>query len=723
MKKQLLIGSALLASIGAFSQQRQLAKPSGIVDQAERATRRVLTVPNPSEKVLPVNNQTTPQENNTASSEKAATTVSWNPISGSMNIYGMLVSSSKPLHYVPGLEMVSFVHRKSITYSMSPAPTTTGAISGGIVGMVTSNWGSSWDSTLIWNNSTQWARYPQGGVWNSSPTNSLASNAYILGMGPVTANAGGWVGSFIASKQLGTYNNTASSTTGAQLYFPNTAPYNSQTGNFKFDFPRYDYHATNDGKVRTLGNIVKDVNATTSAAYGYRGARMVIGSFNSGVFNWTTDSIIPKAKYNASSGGKMMFGTPHMAWDEAGTIGYVFFIGVDSVRLASNDTANWGYQPIVYKTTNGGTSWSQVPAIDFTDYNTFKPVLDHIYPVNTNNAVIPFFTDGEGYDGIVDMNGDLHLVSTVVGTARAHRDSIGYTFQYNQGGVTGYTYPHRPGALATFYDFTFNSSTSKWGVHVVDSMYTEGPGTTSADPGFNENPWDPSTDKVNCDARMQLSRSKDGKYITYSWAESDTAYTDNNAKFNQVPDVYVRLAEVTSSRTYSMYTNEINISSSKNQIRQKATNHYVSPKFNVVGANNGSVTIMLPATVSNNTYSPKMRQDLPVTHWYSSAQLTFTLAGATPTGVNVAERTMEVGAQIFPNPASDFATVTVNSNSNAKAEITIVNTIGQVVKSIPVEFVNGENAYEMNISGLSSGIYMVTVTSGDMKATRKLIVE
>lgn len=722
MKKQLLIGSALLATIGAYSQQRQMAKPTGIVDQAEKAQRRVMYTPNPTEKTMPVSNQQSVEENNNASTEKAAATVTWNAVSGSINIFGMLVSNSKPLHYVPGLEMVSFVHRKSSTYSMSPAPTTTGAISGGIVGLVTDDFGNTWDSTLIWNNSTQWARYPQGGVWNSSPTNTLVNNAYILGMGPVTANAGGWVGSFIASKQLGTYDNVASATTGAQLYFPNAAPYNSQTGSFKFDFPRYDYHATNDGKVRAIGNIVKDVNATTATAYGYKGARILTGTFNSGVFTWTTDSIIPEAKLS-SAGGKMMFGTPHMAWDEAGTIGYVFFIGVDSVRWASNDTVNWGYQPIVYKTTNGGNTWSQIAHIDFKDTTTFRPVLERIYPVNTNNYAIPFFTDGEGFDGVVDMNGDLHLVASVVGTARAHRDSIGYTWQYNQGGVTGYSYPHFPGIRPTWYDFTFNSSTTKWNVHLIDSMFTEGPGTAAADPGYNENPWDPSTDKVGCDARMQLSRSADGKYIAYAWAESDTAYTDNNAKWNQVPDVWVRFAEVTSSRTYSLYTNEINISESKNQIRQKATNHYVSPKFKVESSNTGSVTIMLPATVSNNTYSPKMRQDLPVTHWYASARLTFTLAGATPTGVNVAENTLEVGTQIFPNPASEFATISVSSHNNVTAEVTVVNMVGQVVKTIPVELVNGDNNIELNLAGMTKGIYMVTVNSGSFKATRKLIVE
>lgn len=58
---------------------------------------------------------------------------------------------------------------------------------------------------------------------------------------------------------------------------------------------------------------------------------------------------------------------------------------------------------------------------------------------------------------------------------------------------------------------------------MVDSMYSEGPGGQTGDPGVGSNPWTNGADKVAYDARIQVSRSVDGKKIIYSWAESDTS--------------------------------------------------------------------------------------------------------------------------------------------------------------------------------------------------------
>jgi len=737
MKKLLLLSAALFPALTVMAQQpRHLPTGgSGLINMAERDIQRKQAPRDAGQTVLSPPAQSSEASTATDNNSKAsaATTVTWNAVSGSINIYGMINPNSKPLCYNPALNMVSFVHRKSSTYQMSPAPTTTGAISGGIVAYTTKNWGTAWDSTLIWNNSTQWARYPQGGLWNSSPTNTIATNAYVVGMGPVTANVGGWVGSFFASKKLDTYDNVASTATGAQEWFPNSSPYNMQTGNYKWEFPNLDFTSTTDGAVRALAYIAKDGNATTSADFGVRGARIIKGQFNSGVFNWTTDSIIPPVKMLTAQGFKMLYRDPHMCWSPDGTIGYVFFIGVDSLNLNTTDTAKWGYQPIVYKTTNSGNTWSKLNSIDFSNYNAFKDVLDHIFaPTNTNTQAIPFFSNSEGIDGIVDANGDLHLVSTVVGHYSAHKDSLIYTYQYNQGGVTGYSYPHRTGLRPTYYDFTYNSTSSDWRVTVIDSMLTEGPGTGATDAGYNENPWDPSTGKVDCSGRLQLSRSIDGKYILYSWAESDTAYTDNNSKWNQVPDVIVRAASIGASGSMTLHPTRLNVTESKNQIRQKATNHYISPLCAVAVYNNTTCTtpplaFVVPMTVSNNTYSPKMRQDLPVTHWYSSAVLNFSGTNCNlfypGTDVGISKRQLEVALDVLPNPASGSAVVKLQSAVSLKATIEVLSITGQVLQVIEADVAAGTNAYTLPLEGLSAGVYFVNIKSGNGSVAKKLIVE
>src|SRR6185295_4821647 len=128
---------------------------------------------------------------------------------------------------------------------------------------------------------------------------------------------------------------------GGQQLMPNTPTY-SPTG--KGDFARYDFYSTEDGKIRSMGGIYSNVN---TQPYSMRGARLYTGSYNSGVISWSGDSIIPPVTYK-SANTPNLFSEPRMTWNEAGNVGYVWFIGCRSGATG----ANAGYQPIVFKTVN-----------------------------------------------------------------------------------------------------------------------------------------------------------------------------------------------------------------------------------------------------------------------------------------------------------------------------------------------------------------------------------
>ncbi len=290
MKKQLLLGSALLAAISAFPQQGKLKPQVSVENTAQyiarkfemqmRAVEQGERTSNTTRPIGPVNNPNSSANRSAKSS--AIVPITWNPFTASMNIYGSLVSNSKPLQYNDNLNAVSFIHRKSPTYIASPVPIQT-AQSGLIVGMITQDWGNTWDSTLIWNSNTQWARYPQGGVWNR-PGSIAIDSSYIIATGPITqANTNlGWVGSYFASKKLDTLggagnDSIASTAPGAQQFITNSPPYDANVG--KVDFPRLDFSVTDDGVVRSLGFIANNVNGT-GPAYGWRGAKIVKGAFN-----------------------------------------------------------------------------------------------------------------------------------------------------------------------------------------------------------------------------------------------------------------------------------------------------------------------------------------------------------------------------------------------------------------------------------------------------------
>ncbi len=740
MKKQLLAGLAIFAVISVFSQNPKSTLQPRAVDMSEKIAHKFNRVfvnedPNLNQHAVKPIGPVIPNDVVQARTAASSYSITWKPLSGSMNIYGMLEETSKCLQYNNELNAVSFVHRKSATYQPSPFPAPLGAETGAIVSMLTQDWGAKWDSTCVWNNNTNWARYPQGGIYSAAGNTNIA-NAYIVASGPLTPAAGSWIGSYLASKQLDTLhgaglNNIASVVPNAQQFIANTPPFGSAG---KFDYPSWDFTSTDDGLVRTLGQIVNDFNSTTALGRGFRGARVLKGVFNSGVFNWIGDSVIISA-ITLGSGAIATIGGAHMAWNEAGNVGYVWVLG--SRQGATG--ANIGYQPIVYKTTNSGTSWSLLSGINFNNPAFKVPVLDHIPGVSANPTLtIPFFNPTESMDCTVDKNDKLHIVSTIIGTSKSHQDSLLYSFQFPNADGEVYTYAHVPGQRPYIYDFI--ETATGWTVAVVDSMSTEAPGERSGDDGYAFNPWDASggsgSDKVRSNASLQLSRTADGKYVIYTWAESDTAFTDNSVKWNQYPDIKARMMNVGTGVIHNVKINVTNPSVGSNPlVTSRAQMHHIAPKCAVVSSTNSAgVAIGLPMTLTNNQNTP-LTQLSPNTHWYTTATLNFDNVSdinikypvkpgkSSIIGVNEQSLYSVMSSLLFPNPTRNSANLSITLNKNSEVKFEIMNTMGQVLKSSQQSAVQGENTLTLDLRALPNGVYLVNVSSDNASSMKKIIIE
>ena len=68
--------------------------------------------------------------------------------------------------------------------------------------------------------------------------------------------------------------------------------------------------------------------------------------------------------------------------------------------------------------------------------------------------------------------------------------------------------------------------------------------------------------------------------------------------------------------------------------------------------------------------------------------------------------------EVYPNPASDILNITRVSN---RADYTIYSSIGQVVAKGKVQ----DN--KVNVSGLATGAYIITVEDGDFSGNVKFI--
>lgn len=732
MKNFLLCAGLLLTASPAVSQKKySSAKPAGTANMAELLAQKYAAEPTSAYlKQQPQNHAASfevPAGANVQekSLSPSSTSVSWKKLSGSMNCYGQIVSGSKPLQYNARLNAVSYVHRKSTSYQPSPA-VSANAESGVIVTEISTDFGNTWDSTCIWSNATNWGRYPQGAIYRSPMSTDIA-NAYFVGSGPVVAGSN-FTGNFYASKKLAApgsalYNNIADPTVNAQQFLSFTSP-TYAVNQAPHSWSRYGFTSTEDGVVRSLGLLQKD-NTTLGDAAKMRGVTIVKGSFNAGTFTWSQDSIIPSTILK-TNGAKVLSSDVRMAFDTAGKTGYIMMLGAQSNATLSNK----GFQPIIYKTTDRGNTWASIPGLDFNS-PSMTEVTRHLAGVKDGNDTIalPYFTN---YDLAVDSAGKLHIGAIICSGAVANNDSLNFIAQFTLSTSPGFRYAwgHRTGLHPYLYDF-ISDGASPWAIKVVDSLTTEDPGAAPASSGFTVNPWDATGEggtRINMDPRLQLGRTPNGKYITFSWTESDTSYI--NHKFNTIPNIKTRCISARGAvGSYSVSANKINVSKPlagqgvvNFSVSSRATLHYMSPTTGVetvlTSGPTSTVDIFTPFTVTNNfTFEQLISQ----TNWYGNANLSYEFAPGT---VGIKENSLhEMQIGLYPNPANDKATLSVYLNESSDVGVSIYNIVGQQAGNYKLKGNAGENIMNIDVNHLNTGIYFVKLQVKNSTITKKLVVE
>jgi len=90
---------------------------------------------------------------------------------------------------------------------------------------------------------------------------------------------------------------------------------------------------------------------------------------------------------------------------------------------------------------------------------------------------------------------------------------------------------------------------------------------------------------------------------------------------------------------------------------------------------------------------------------------------------------IEFSASVYPNPASDYSTITINKSNSCELNISIYNQTGELVKTISNDFSNaGMQLFKWDLlddlgKRAPYGVYFVKITSGDKIEMMKLIVQ
>jgi hypothetical protein len=93
------------------------------------------------------------------------------------------------------------------------------------------------------------------------------------------------------------------------------------------------------------------------------------------------------------------------------------------------------------------------------------------------------------------------------------------------------------------------------------------------------------------------------------------------------------------------------------------------------------------------------------------------------TSLGLEESALESNLSVFPNPASDVATVTFEVAGAENATVNVTDLAGKTVATVAVSsLLTGKNSVEINTTEMAAGVYTVALEVNGTVATKKLVV-
>jgi len=128
-----------------------------------------------------------------------------------------------------------------------------------------------------------------------------------------------------------------------------------------------------------------------------------------------------------------------------------------------------------------------------------------------------------------------------------------------------------------------------------------------------------------------------------------------------------------------------------------------------------SATAPVHAYATNGAYT--------VTLIASNGTCTDTISFVVNMTVGISEASSVNGFIVYPNPATDFATINVNLEIAAKVIVNVYDITGQMVMNLyDAQMSAGQNSLQIDASILNAGIYFISLQSKTANKTLKLVV-
>lgn len=655
MRKTLLFIFALILCITTFGQATKFrldkmpAKaPNTEAMGYETAQSKPVSMPSPAQAPL--------------KGTKETNFVSVIPIGTSANAFGHFVGSrTANIGISNSLNTIVYTHRLQ-----SP--------SGNYIGYdVSFDRGLTWQTNQVNYNPTlpgySNARYPLGGLYNPDG-NTDPQNAYHTYVAPLLdgslGTSGSWGGIGYGAKKF------ATGSTGAQNKFTSSGPIHwflpsaftiQANGTAWFIDERTQW----DGSTSTFDGMLNVARGTFNED---------TGIFDYDVEEWPFD-VHPDDGINDIE----------IAFSPDGMTGWICLL-----TNTPNELPYTSYHPILFKTTDGGETWSDAIEVQLGGVNG----LDGVKQFITDEALEAFFSpdpvpsrDEIGYyigyyhDLVVDAWGNPHIQGNVM-LADIAAGSI----------YTG------PSYNAPFHIWSPDGGTT-WkayklaNIHQFKAEFTEGGSTVSH---YNHN---------------QISTTPDGTIVFFSWLDCDIEDATDNTR----PDIYFcdfipyapgggSHSEAENVTIFSPAMWKANWANMPDRVFAQAT-----------GTNSVEYTIPWVYMSLDNTYNGSN----PVQFNYiPNFKKTYAVTALNEFKGNE----IATVSQNQPNPFRNETTVQVTLLKNAPITLEVYSLTGQKISS--QEYANMQaGTHKLTIDGsqMVKGVYFYTLSTGSQKITKKMIVE
>lgn len=517
------------------------------------------------------------------------------------------------------------------------------------------------------------ARYPQVVIYNPSG-NTIGDSAYLCYYGPsltsvngTNATNGGWGGHVRGRIQLGTTQLNANTQT--------------EVLSTRYQIP-HDFTLTKTGVTYNVDASYDDSNPNVVS---YQDSTFISkGTWNSSKmdFDYTTTKIKTLTSKD-NKGTSNYAGDVGIAFDDNGTTGYLTMIGHNDYTLEPDSI----FYLIVYKTTNGGATWSSPINISM---NGAKPLLP-------NSGTVTKFTTAFEFDNVVDSKGNLHII-------------VAISPQVSQ----GWAVTTKAGDWGMFDVYTTDGGTS-WRAKLLGM-----PNTFSGDYGVSAS--DATNPTITIYSRGQVSRTLDGTKLFFSYF--DTNDTLNYGATNMNPNAFIKAYDVVkdmwtdSITTYGTFASDI--------VQFGCASYYVF----------GSVGTYTVPIVYQEFSGDFTKTGSPVLFHYIDG-LTFSDSdfknpgNSVPLSLLLSANELSSKAnhgltvsQNYPNPFNNITTITLTLEKNTSVNIDVFNTVGQKVMSIDNKsYAAGSHTITIDGSLLSPGVYFYSVKTPEASVTQRMMVK